>query len=105
MIKKKPEQQLAKPIVSHKYSQLPPDRINVVTAAARQDATDSETAKINFNTIPPRPGSISRSGRSGSLTLLAPLFSQLMKQAAAPKTIIAGSASGLMPRESIGGVK
>lgn len=100
MIKKRAEQQLAKLIVSHKS-----DRINVVTAAARQDVTDSKTARVNFTTIPIRPDSIFRSCRSGSLTLLAPLFSQLMKQAAAPKTIIAGTSSGFMARESIGGVK
>ena len=105
MIKKKPEQQLAKPIVSHKYSQLPPDRINVVTAAARQATTDRETAKANFTTIPARPDSISWSCRSGFLTCLAALFNQLMKQAAAPKMIIAGNSSGFMASDSIGGVK
>lgn len=99
MIKKTAEQQLAKLIVSQKS-----DRIDVVTATA-QDAADSKTARVNFTTIPSRPDSISRSCRSGSLTLLAPLFSQLMKQAAAPKMIIAGTSSGFMAREPIGGMK
>ena len=105
MIKKRPEQQLAKPIVSHKYSQPPPGPTNVVRAAARQDATDSETAKTNFTTILPRLDSTSWSCRSGFLTGLAALFNQLMKQAAAPKMIIAGNSSRFMAREAIGGVK
>lgn len=67
MIKKKAEQQLINPMVTHKYSQLPPDRIDVVTAAARQDATDSKTAKMNFTT---GPESISGSCREDFLTRL-----------------------------------
>ena len=70
MIKKKAEQQLINPMVTHKYSQLPPDRIDAVTAAARQDATDSKTAKMNFTTIPTGPDSISGFCREDFLTRL-----------------------------------
>jgi hypothetical protein len=70
MIKRKAEQQLAKPMVVQGYSQLPPARTNIVTTAASQDASNAETAKMNFNTISDRSDSFSWPFPSGSFTHL-----------------------------------
>jgi hypothetical protein len=99
MIKKRAEQQQARPTVIQRAAKPPPGRKRVVVAATRQAASDAKTATLNFITTPLRAGLASSDMRSDRFTRLGPLFSQLMKKAVAPKTIISGILSEFTAKE------